>query len=142
MSENTRSEEFADVTSHKAAEGALAGALVGGGLSAVVASLAATGSIAAIAASGGAATPLVAGPLAAALAALGVGGGAGGILGALIGVGVTDAQAKKYEDALKKGAIIIGVRPRPDDHDRVKHILSESEGVSDFAETGGGIRRY
>lgn len=150
MSEKTRAAEFADVAAKKTTEGALAGALIGGSLSAVVASLVATGSIATIAATGGAATPLVAGPLAAALAALGAGAGAGGILGALIAAGVTEGQAKHYEEALKKGAIIIGIHPRNEDRERVKAILAADEkndptkpNTSDYAETNvGGTRRY
>jgi hypothetical protein len=144
MSEKTRAEEFADVAAKKATEGALAGAIIGGSLSAVVASLVATGSIVTIAATGGAATPLVAGPLAAALAALGAGAGAGGILGALIAAGVTEGQAKHYEEALKKGAIIIGIHPRNQDRERVKAILASDESnTSDYAETTNvsGTRR-
>jgi len=148
MSEKTRAEEFADVSSRKATEGALAGAIIGGSLSAVVASLVATGSIATIAATGGAATPLVAGPLAAALAALGAGAGAGGILGALIAAGVTEGQAKKYEEAIKKGAIIIGIHPRNEDRERVKQILAADQGEDGTASPNfvgaetGGVRRY
>jgi hypothetical protein len=123
MSDTTRGKEFAD-TGRKTAQGAVAGAIIGGGLSAIVAGLTATGSIIATAATGGAAAPLVAGPLAAALAALGAGGGTGGIIGALVGMGISEEEAKKYHDALAQGGIIVSIRPRAQDRERVRQILA------------------
>ncbi|HEV3156331.1 MAG TPA: hypothetical protein VGZ00_03190 [Candidatus Baltobacteraceae bacterium] len=125
MSDLTRGNEFADFGTHKASEGAVAGAVIGGGLGAIIAALTATGSLAAIVGTGGAVTPLVAGPLVAALAALGAAGGGGGIVGALIGLGLAEGEAHKYEKALQNGGIIIGVRPHTQDRERVKEILSQ-----------------
>lgn len=52
---------------------------------------------------------LAAGPIVAALAGAGVGGAVGGIAGALIGLGVPEIEAKRYEEEIKAGRILISV---------------------------------
>jgi len=123
MDNKTHAREFADKNGTNAATGAVTGAVIGGGLAAIVAGLTATGSVAAIAATGGLAAPIVVGPLAAALAALGAGGATGGIVGALIGVGIPKDRAKKYESRLHDGGIMLGVAPRDDDREGVDEIF-------------------
>jgi hypothetical protein len=98
------------------------GATYGGALGAILAGVAATGTIVA---TGGAAAPLIAGPAAAALAGLGAGGVAGGVIGALVGVGVPEDHAKHYERELAEGALIIGVTARPGDEPNVRAILED-----------------
>ncbi|HEV3155893.1 MAG TPA: hypothetical protein VGZ00_00935 [Candidatus Baltobacteraceae bacterium] len=110
--DDARAGEFADPVESKAAEGLASGAIIGGGLGALIAAITTTGSIATIAATGGMATPLVVGPLAAALAGLGAGGAAGGIIGALIGSGMHEERAKLFEEGLRHGGIILAVPPR------------------------------
>lgn len=127
MSDKTAARDFAEKTGSKAAEGAATGAAVGGGLGAIVAGLMATGSVAAIVGTGGVATPLVAGPLAAALAGLGAGGAAGGILGALVGAGIPEHRAKEYQDRIDNGGILLGVRPRGEDRDRVRSVFGPGD---------------
>lgn len=83
--------------------------------------------VAAVVGTGGAAAPLVAGPLAAALAGLGAGGAAGGIVGALVGAGIPEARAKRYEQRLNNGGILLGVRPRPEHRERVREIFPAEE---------------
>jgi hypothetical protein len=94
----------------KAAEGAGVGAVVGGGLGAVLAGLAAAGTIA---------LPgiglIAMGPIAAALAGGAVGAAGGGILGALVGAGIPEEQASRYESGIREGNIVMGVSPRNDD---------------------------
>lgn len=58
---------------------------------------------------------IIAGPLAAALAGAGAGSVAGGLIGALAGWGIPEAQAKKYENAIKEGKIVVAVRPHSDE---------------------------
>jgi len=128
MDDKTRERDFADATGSKAGSGAAAGAAIGGGLGAIVAGLTATGSVAAIVGTGGAATPLVAGPLAAALAGLGAGGVAGGIVGALVGAGIPEDRAKRYESRLNDGGILVGVKPRPEHRDELRRIFPEDDG--------------
>jgi hypothetical protein len=94
----------------KAAEGAGVGAAVGGGLGAVLAGLAAAGVIA---------LPgiglIAMGPIAAALTGGAVGAASGGLLGGLIGAGIPEEQAKRYETGIREGNIVMGVSPRTEE---------------------------
>jgi hypothetical protein len=56
-----------------------------------------------------------------------VGGAAGGILGALVGAGIPEHKAKEYEQRLNQGGILLGVRPRIDDRERVREVLDEGD---------------
>jgi sporulation protein YlmC with PRC-barrel domain len=52
---------------------------------------------------------LAAGPIVAALAGAGVGSAVGGIAGGLIGLGLPEIEAKRYEEEIKAGRILISV---------------------------------
>jgi hypothetical protein len=115
MSDETRKKHFSDddVESdlgNKALEGAAVGAGIGGTLGAILAGVAAVGTLA---------IPgvglIAAGPIAAALAGLGAGGAAGGLIGALVGAGIPEERAKLYEKGINEGGIVMGVRPRSDE---------------------------
>jgi len=115
MSDETRKRHFSDddVDSdlgNKALEGAAVGAGLGGTLGAILAGVAAVGTLA---------IPgvglIAAGPIAAALAGLGAGGAAGGLIGALVGAGIPEERAKLYERGINEGGIVMGVRPRSDE---------------------------
>lgn len=54
------------------------------------------------------------GPLAAALGAI-LGGMSGGLLGSLIGIGFSKDHAKKFEEKINQGNIIIAVNPRSEE---------------------------
>jgi len=95
----------------KAPEGATAGGLIGGTLGALAAGIAAVGRNIVLPGLG----LIVWGPLAAALAGAGAGGATGGIIGALLGAGIPEEHARLYEDDVKNGGAVIGVRPRNDD---------------------------
>jgi hypothetical protein len=93
------------VESHsKLTEGAGIGAAAGGAVGALVAGLTAVGTIA----TGGAGL-LVAGPIVAAFAGAGAGAAAGATLGAIAGFAVPEHEVKYYEDAIKKGSVLIGI---------------------------------
>jgi hypothetical protein len=97
---------------HQAGSAAVEGVGVGGAIGTVIgataAGLAAIGTSLVIPGLG----LLVAGPIAAALAGAGAGAVAGGALGALIGLGITEPNARAYEAALRDGGVVVGVRPR------------------------------
>lgn len=97
--------EFAIEKNTKAPEGALAGGgtglLVGGALG----WLAGIGTLAIP----GIGPLLAAGPIVAALAGAGVGSAVGGIAGALIGLGLPELEAKRYEEEIKRGRILVSV---------------------------------
>jgi hypothetical protein len=118
MSETTQGREFAVKTGSKAPEGAAAGAAIGGTLGAILAGLAAVGSLA---------VPglalVAAGPLVAALTGLGAGAAAGGLTGALVGLGLPEHEARFYHDEIKRGGILVGVYAHKDRVAQAKAIL-------------------
>jgi hypothetical protein len=71
----------------------------------------------------------------AALAGLGVGGAVGGVTGALIGLGIPEFEAKRYEGRLQKGGILLSVHcSTPGEIQRAKEVL-EQTGGEDIAST-------
>lgn len=91
-------------TQSKMPEGAAIGGGAGGAIGALVAGFTAVGAVA----TGGAGL-LVAGPIVAALAGGGAGAAAGMGIGALIGAAIPEHEVKHYQDALDKGAVLVGV---------------------------------
>lgn len=57
----------------------------------------------------------IAGPLAAAVAGAGAGAATGGLIGALVGWNMPEERVKQYEEGIKKGGILMGVKPRNDE---------------------------
>jgi len=115
MSDDTRKRYFDktdktgdDDLGNKAMEGAGAGSAIGGTLGAIVGAVAAIGTSLLIPGLG----IVVAGPLAGALAGAGAGGLTGGLIGGLVGSGIPEERAKVYEQGIKDGHIVMGVRPR------------------------------
>jgi len=118
MSDDTREKYFDDFPGqetelgNKAAKGAGVGGAVGGAVGGTAAGIAAA--VAAVGAS--VAIPglglVIAGPLAASIAGIGAGAAAGGMIGALVGWGIPEERVKHYEAGLKKGGILMGVKPR------------------------------
>ena len=78
--------------------------------------------------------PLIAaGPLLAAFSGAAAGGAVGGIAGALIGMGVPELEAKRYENRIAEGNILISVHAVDSDQvDRAKEVLknANSEDIS------------
>jgi hypothetical protein len=62
---------------------------------------------------------LVAGPLIAGLAGAGTVGIAGGLIGALTGVGLGEDRAQLYEQNLKNGQILVGIHPKVHDEESI-----------------------
>ena len=123
MSDEARKKHFSDEDrdtdlGNKALEGAAVGAGIGGTLGAILAGVAAVGTLA---------IPgvgiIAAGPIAAALAGLGAGAATGGLVGALVGAGIPEERAKLYEKGVEEGGIVMGVEPRSDEDAR--YIESE-----------------
>lgn len=117
MSDDTRKRLFSGDDSistelgNKAAEGAGIGAGVGGTIGAVLAGIAALGTSLVVPGLG----LVVAGPLAAALAGAGAGGLTGGLIGALVGAGIPEERVRHYEEGIKNGGILMGVKPRSEE---------------------------
>ena len=113
MSDETRNKWYGDDAGDselgtKAAEGATTGGAVGGTLGAIIGGIAALGTNLVLPGLG----LVVWGPIAAALAGAGAGGATGGLVGALIGAGIPEERAREYEEGVKNGGAVLGVRPR------------------------------
>ncbi|MES2702048.1 MAG: hypothetical protein V4649_05385 [Bacteroidota bacterium] len=113
MSDEARKTHFAHQEvktelGNKALEGAGTGSAIGTTLGAAVAAIAAIGTNLILPGLG----LIVAGPLAAGLAGAGAGAAAGGLIGALVGAGIPEERAKVYEDGVKQGNIVLGVKAR------------------------------
>ncbi|MGZ5155147.1 MAG: hypothetical protein ACXWCO_19820 [Caldimonas sp.] len=118
MSDDTRKRYFGTTADgrqtelgSKAAEGAGIGGAIGGSLGAIAAAIAAVGTTIALPGLG----LVIAGPLAAAIAGAGAGAATGGIVGALIGWGIPEERVKEYDEGIRKGGILMAVRPKSDE---------------------------
>jgi hypothetical protein len=131
MSDDTRERYFSGSDSietelgSKAAEGAGIGGAIGGTLGAIAGAIAAAGTTLVLPGLG----LVIAGPIAAALVGAGAGGATGGIIGALVGWGIPEERVKHYESGLKKGGILMSVKPRSEaDARRFEQEWKESRG--------------
>ncbi len=118
MSDATRGREFGLQMATKAPEGAATGAAIGGVIGAIAAGLVAVGIIA---------IPgvglVAAGPIVATLAGLGAGAAAGGVTGALVGLGIPEHEARFYNEEIEQGGILVGVYTHDDRADQAKKIM-------------------
>ncbi len=123
--DEARGQHFNIENSTKAEEGATTGAILGGLAGAVAAAFLSAGAIA---------IPgvnlIVSGYLVSAVAGLGAGGAAGGIIGALAGLGFNEHEAKLYDDEIRSGNILIAVSPVDSgQRKRVKEIFDDQPDI-------------
>lgn len=117
-------------TSEAATVGAGSGAVLGGAL----AWLASVGSLAIP----GIGPFIAAGPIVALIGGVAVGGALGGVTGALVGLGLSEVEARRYESKLKKGEVLISVHSSsPEVISRAKSIFEECD--ADSIATCGGV---
>lgn len=122
-------QDFAHERTTKAPEGAATG---------VTGGLLAGGALGWLAGMGALAIPgigpfVAAGPIMAAIAGAGLGGTVGGIAGGLIGLGIPEYEAKRYESFVKDGGLLISIHVDTSDWaDKAKDI-AESCGAYDIA---------
>jgi hypothetical protein len=125
MSDATRQKHFANSDhietemGNKATEGAGIGSAIGGTLGAIAAVVATVGTTLAVPGLG----IIFYGPAVAALAGLGAGGLTGGVVGALIGLGISEERVKHYQNGIDEGGILMGVKPKSDED--AAHIEQE-----------------
>lgn len=122
VSEDTRRRHFGFVESTKAEEGATAGAAVGGLIGAIYMGLASAGTLV---------VPglnlIASGALVSTLAGLGTGTVTGGLIGALIGMGIPEHEAKLFEAQVRSGSILLAVEASDDEMvDPIKDLLKEA----------------
>ncbi|MEO7062498.1 MAG: quinol:electron acceptor oxidoreductase subunit ActD [Dokdonella sp.] len=97
--------DFAHEHNTKAPEGATTGGVAGLGVGAAVGWLAGIGALAIP----GVGPLIAAGPIMAALGGAAVGTAAGGIIGALVGMGIPEFEAKRYDAKIREGNILLSV---------------------------------
>lgn len=123
------SQDFTAEKNTKAPEGAATGASAGGILGGGLGWLAGIGCLA-IPGLG----PFIAtGPFLAVLGGAALGAAVGGLGGALVGMGIPELEAEKYESGIRDGNVLVSVHTGDGaQHDRAKAIL-EQEGARDVA---------
>jgi hypothetical protein len=84
---------------------------------------------------------IAAGPIIAALAGAGVGGTVGGITGALIGMGIPEYEAKRYEGRVKNGGILLSVHSDDSAWTKKAREILERTGAQDVSSTGEASAR-
>lgn len=122
------SKEFAHEKNTKAPEGATTGAATGGLLGGTLGWLAGAGAIAIP----GVGPLIAAGPIMAALSGAAVGAATGGIAGGLIGLGIPEYEAKRYENRIQQGNILISVHSDSADETRRAKEIFERNGGEDI----------
>src|SRR5256885_7646982 len=124
--------DFAHEHHTKAPEGAAAGAGAGGVLGGALGWLAGIGALAIP----GVGPFIAAGPVMAALSGAAVGAAVGGVGGALVGLGMPEYEAKRYEGKIRAGNILISVHS--DDSEQTKRAKEVFErcNADDISTTG------
>ena len=116
--------EFSHEKNTKAPEGAVTGAATGGVLGGTLGLLAGIGALAIP----GVGPLIAAGPLLAALSGAAAGATVGGIAGGLIGLGIPELEAKRYENRISEGNILISVHTTTGEEvSRAKDILEKAD---------------
>lgn len=124
--------EFAHEKSTKAPEGAATGAGTGGAIGGALGWLAGIGALAIP----GVGPFIAAGPIMAALSGAAIGATVGGIGGALIGMGVPEYEAKRYEGLIRGGRILISVHTDDSTESKRAKTIFEQDGAEDIASAG------
>jgi hypothetical protein len=124
--------DFAHKKATKMPEGATVGASTGGVVGGTIGLLAGIGALAIP----GLGPFIAAGPIMAAFSGGALGAGVGGLTGALVGLGIPEYEAKRYEGKVKEGGILISVHSESNDEtNRARNIFKE-EGAHDISSTG------
>jgi hypothetical protein len=118
-------------TGSKASEMGAVGAAAGGVLGGSLGLLAGIGSLAIP----GLGALIAAGPIMAALSGSAVGGGLGLLVGAIVGAGIPENEAKRYEAGLKAGNILISAHADTREEVTRAYEIMKNEGAKDISST-------
>jgi hypothetical protein len=138
MPENVGTKDFVHRKETKAPEGATTGAASGAVIGGALGWLAGIGALAIP----GVGPLIAAGPIMAILAGAGAVGVVGGIAGALIGLGVPEYEAKRYEGRVKSGGILVSVHCDHSDWVKRAKTILEQTGAEDVASAGEARADY
>jgi len=123
FSDQDSAHDFAHEKHTKAPEGTVAGVTTGGAIGGALGWIAGIGALAIP----GVGPFIAAGPIIAALSGAAIGATVGGITGGLIGLGIPELEAKRYEGKLKEGNILISVHTESSDEiSRAKEIFNHA----------------
>ena len=132
LPENLGARPIATEKATKAPEGATTGGTTGLALGGALGLLAGIGALAIP----GVGPLIAAGPIMATLAGMGVGGAIGGVTGALVGLGIPEYEAKRYEGRIQKGGILLSVHCATSDEVKSAKEVIERTGGEDVSSTG------
>jgi hypothetical protein len=121
--------DFAHEHNTKAPEGATTGGVAGLGIGAGLGWLAGIGALAIP----GVGPFIAAGPIMAALGGAAVGSAAGGIIGALVGMGIPEFEAKRYDAKIREGNILISVHTEDGKQRDVAKDIFKRNGADDIS---------
>lgn len=132
LPDKSSTREFAVEKGTKAPEGAVTGVASGGVIGGALGWLAGIGALAVP----GVGPLIAAGPIMAALSGAAVGATAGGIVGSLVGMGIPEYEAKRYQNRIREGRILIAVHSENSDQTRSAKQIFEDSGAEDIATAG------
>ena len=135
---NEGTKDFAHEKNTKAPEGAATGAASGAVVGGALGWLASIGALAIP----GVGPFIAAGPIMAILSGVGVGATVGGLAGALIGMGIPEYEAKRYEGMIKGGSILLSVHSDDGNWTTRAKALLERTGATDIASTAESAGDY
>jgi hypothetical protein len=130
--ENQGTKDFAVEKSTKAPEGTTTGVASGAVIGGTLGWLAGIGALAIP----GVGPFIAAGPILGALGGLGAGGVIGGIAGALVGMGIPEYEAKRYEGRIREGGILLSVHADDSKWTKRAKEIMERTGAEDISSTG------
>jgi hypothetical protein len=123
--------DFAHEQNTKVPEGATTGVVAGMGTGAILGWLAGIGTLAIP----GVGPFIAAGPIMAALGGAAVVGATGGIIGALVGMGIPEYEAKHYDGKVNSGDTLISVHTDDSDQENTAREIYERLGGEDIKST-------
>lgn len=130
--DNVGNKDLVTEKATKAPEGAATGAGTGAVIGGALGWLAGIGALAIP----GLGPFIAAGPILGMLGGLGAGGAIGGIAGGLIGMGIPEYEAKRYEGRMKEGGALLSIHCDNSEWVKKAKDLLERTGAEDIASTG------
>jgi hypothetical protein len=130
--DNQGAKDFAHEKHTKAPEGAVTGGSSGAVIGGALGWLAGIGALSIP----GIGPFIAAGPVMGMLGGIGVGTAIGGITGALIGLGIPEYEARRYEGRIRRGGILLSVHCDDSEWSRQARSILRRTGAEDVASTG------
>jgi len=131
LPDTTGTRDFAHEQNTKLPEGAATGGVAGLGVGAILGWLAGIGSLAIP----GVGPFIAAGPIMAALGGAAIGSAAGGVIGALVGMGIPEYEAKLYDGKIRNGNALISVHTDNSDQEKMVKEIYKGAGAEDIKST-------